>query len=255
MFLDINGRLINTVSFGSGSQTFLAHGGWIGNWELWQQPFEILSQRYRTVAYDHRGSGETKVPAEDITPAGLVEDLFGVMDALSIEKAVLASESSGSLTVVQAALQQPARFEALIIVSGMVKREKTPMTEQFYQALRHNYLAVVQTFVNNCTPEKEVDHIRRWGKNMLQRADPEQAVRLTEIQHEVDLTPLLKDIRIPTLIIHGDKDTICPVEGAKLMASQIPASKLVIMEDTGHVPMLTRPVELTQIIQDFLQKL
>lgn len=44
MFVAVEGYLLNTVELGSGA-AFVAHGGWVGNWELWQQPFELMHRR------------------------------------------------------------------------------------------------------------------------------------------------------------------------------------------------------------------
>lgn len=255
MFLDIGGRRINTVSFGAGPQTLLAHGGWTGSWELWQQPFELLSPTWRTVAYDHRGTGATKCEPADITAAGLVADLFSVMDALGIGGCVLAGESSGSLTVVPALLQQPERFSALILVAPVCRVARSPGLTAFRQALVDNYMAAITGFVNACTPEPDAEHLRAWGRDIILRAGPEQAIRLLDVQFGSDLTPLLPAIAVPTLIIHGANDMLAPIEQARLMAAAIPNSRFVVMEQTGHVPTVTRPVELTEIIENFLRDL
>ena len=53
MFIQNSDAQLYAVDFGSGSRTILAHGGWIGSWELWTEPFTYLSENWRTVAYDH----------------------------------------------------------------------------------------------------------------------------------------------------------------------------------------------------------
>ncbi len=118
MFLDILGHRVNTVSFGHGPRTIVGAGGWIGDWELWQQPFEILSQRYRVITYDHVGAGETTVPLDVLTFESLVEMVFGVIDAYEVKRCVLAGESYGATVAIMAALQQPDRFESLVLVDG-----------------------------------------------------------------------------------------------------------------------------------------
>jgi len=118
MFTRINGHLLNTVAFGSGPRTLVAHGGWVGSWELWQQPFELLSDEWRCISYDHRGTGESPVSPEQITPEALVDDLFAVLDAYGVRRCVLAGESLGTLVVLGAAARRPERFEGLVLVDG-----------------------------------------------------------------------------------------------------------------------------------------
>lgn len=76
MFLDIDGHRVFTLSFGAGPRIFLAHSGWIGNVEDWLATLAIMSQEWRTVVYDHRGAGETRVPVEAISAEALRDDIF-----------------------------------------------------------------------------------------------------------------------------------------------------------------------------------
>jgi pimeloyl-ACP methyl ester carboxylesterase len=59
MFLKLEDVELFVSSFGKGPPTLIAHGGWVGSGELWSQPFEILSRSWRTITYDHRGTGAT----------------------------------------------------------------------------------------------------------------------------------------------------------------------------------------------------
>ena len=96
MFLDIDSNRVFTLSFGSAARTFLAHSGWIGNFEDWIATLAPLSESWRTVVYDHRGAGETVVPPERITPELLIDDVFRVMDASKIDRCVLGGFSRGT---------------------------------------------------------------------------------------------------------------------------------------------------------------
>ena len=118
MFLKFEDAELFVSSFGKGPPTLIAHGGWVGSGELWSQPFEILSRSWRTITYDHRGTGATINHAPAITFEILVQDLFKVLDALSVEPCVLASEPSGACIALEAALRDPSRFKGLVIVDG-----------------------------------------------------------------------------------------------------------------------------------------
>ncbi len=73
---------------------------------------------WRTVVYDHRGTGETRVPVEKVTVEALVDDIFRVMDAMYIHSCVLARFSRGTVAVMRAVLKHPERFEGLILMNG-----------------------------------------------------------------------------------------------------------------------------------------
>ena len=254
MFLEIDGHRLNTVEFGSGSRTFVAHGGWVGNWELWQEPFQLMQARWRCVGYDHRGSGASTFPPESISPAALVDDLFRVLDHFEIGSCVLAGESMGALTCLLAVAMDPSRFEGLVLVDG-VPVASEERSAPLVHGSRNDYPATVQAFIEACVPEPDSDHIRRWGRQILLRADPEAAARILECHYEQGVAPDFGRIALPTLVIHGESDHIIPVQAGRAMAAALPHAELVILPETGHVPTMTRPREVVAAIEGWAANL
>ena len=246
MFIPAGGHLLSTVEFGSGARTLVAHGGWVGSWELWQQPFELMQRDWRCISYDHRGSGASTAPPADVHPQGLVDDLFTVLDHYGVERCVVAGESLGALTVIAAALQRPERFVGLVIVDGITETSGQASDQS---AVRHAYDAYVQGFVEACVPEPDSEHIKRWGRQILMRADPESAARMFESHDVPRLAPDLGAIEVPTLLIHGRRDAIVPLTAARAAAAAIPGARLVVLDDAGHVPTMTRPHEVVSAIE------
>lgn len=247
MFSRINGQLLNVVSFGHGDRTIVTHGGWVGNWELWQQPFELLSPAWRCIGYDHRGSGESVVPLDQITPEALVDDVFGVLDAMDVDRCILAAESMGSVVALAAAWARPERFEGLVLVDGgpSINEQARPLIAGSLA----NYPATVKAFVDNCVPESGAEHFKRWGRHMLMRSDGATAARVLQCYLDSDqpATPL-GEIAVPTLVIHGTLDKIRPPELGIAMAEAIPGATLVMIEGAGHVPTVTHPHEVVDAI-------
>jgi pimeloyl-ACP methyl ester carboxylesterase len=248
MFVDVNGHLLNTVSFGSGGTTLVGLSGWVGNWEAWQQPFELLSRSWRCVSFDHRGGGESPVPLAEITPSGLVDDVFGVMDALGVERCILAGESLGAIVALEAALRTPERFTGLVLVDG------APMTtanvvQPLIDGAKADWEATLAAFIDRCTPEPNVEHLRRWGRDILRRSTGAMAARMFECYLERNAPPpVLADVRVPTLIVHGTADAIVPAMAGRFLAKSIPGAKLLELDGVGHLPTLTRPRELVDAI-------
>ena len=252
MFLPINGHLINVVAFGPGPRTFLGVGGWAGSWELWQQPFEELSRTWRTVSYDHRGTGETVVPPGAITLDGLVADVFGVLDALGIERCVLGAESAGARTALAAALERPERFAGLVIVDGNYTGRAT-VNNPFADALRADFDAALHGFVARCLPGEEQAHIRCWGWDILARSRAEAAAALAELGLGFDLSDRLGELHMPTLIIHSARDQLVPLVQAEELAARLPQNRLVVIDSDSHVPTMTHAAEVVAAIQAFAQ--
>lgn len=257
MFLDIDGNRMFTLAFGSGPRTILAHGGWISTVEDWIATVAPLSARWRTVVYDHRGAGLTRVPVERISHEALVDDVFRVMDALAIERCVMAGFSRGTVTAMRAVLARPDRFDGLVLMNGCgeVRAPELPpaprMPPSSWPGATH--ADRLRWFVERCTPEPDSEHIRRWGDYILARATPEAAERLfvMEAEQPIDWASRLPQLRTPTLIVHGELDAFYRIEHMRYTQSLIPDSELVVMEGTGHLPTLTRPLDVAAHIERF----
>lgn len=246
-FLPVNGHLLHAVDFGSGPSTFVAHGGWVGSWELWQEPFQQMQSNWRCVSYDHRGAGASTFPAASITPEALVDDVFAVLDHYEIERCVLAGESLGALTATMAVLRDPSRFEGLVLVDGVPFTDGVVDPNERAQMLA-DFPAYVKAFVAACVPEPDSGHLRRWGEQILLRADPSAAAQMRESHIAAALRPDYGAIEVPTLVVHGELDAIVPIQAAHYVAGAIPTSTLEVLPGAGHVPSVTQPDALVTAI-------
>jgi pimeloyl-ACP methyl ester carboxylesterase len=254
MFISIDEAKIFSTAFGSPTAPcILGIGGWIGNWELWADPFSILSEAWRTIAYDHRGSGATVTPIESITFEHLIDDVFAVLDAYEVERCVLAAESAGALTALGAALKHPERISGLVIVDGLTFSEPIGDDDPFLNGLIAHYPQTIDRFVETCVPEADSDHLKRWGRQILDRASPAAAIALYRLTGTIDLRADLPRITQSTLILHGSADALVPVEAAQWLARTLPNAKLTVIDGAGHVPTVTRPQEVAQAIQAYFK--
>lgn len=253
MFIPHQDSEFYAVAYGNHPRTLLGLGGWAGSWELWADPFVYLSESWRAIAYDHRGAGATLCPVESISVEGMVQDVFVMLDAFGVEQCVLAAESAGAAIALKAVLQQPERFQGLVIVDGLYHRAQLTGDDPFVLGLRHHFAATISQFVEGCVPEPNTDAIKRWGRQILSRSSPEAAIRLHECLYGVDLRPDVHRITQPTLIIQGELDPYVSVADATWLADHIPNAKLSIFEKTGHVPTVTRPREVAEAINQYFK--
>ena len=108
MLLPVDGHHLRVADLGRGTP-ILMHDGWVASWDLWLPMIELLQHDWRCIAYDHRGTGASTFPPASISAPALVDDVFRVLDALEVERCVLAGESMGCLVVQQAALRAPGK--------------------------------------------------------------------------------------------------------------------------------------------------
>lgn len=254
MFIDVPGaKLYATRSGPARGRTILAIGGWIGSSELWQEPLGILSDDYVVVSYDHRGTGVSVSSADAITFDNLVADALAVLDAHGVDQCVLAAESAGAQTALAVAARYPERVTRLVIVDGMYSRGIAVDDDPFLQGLRSNFGATIERFVQLCVPEPDSEHIKEWGRKLLARASPEAAIALRIVGAETNVAGDIARVLQPTLVLHGALDRIVPLDRARELVRALSKAELVILDDAGHVPTLTRPIEVANAIRSFLR--
>jgi pimeloyl-ACP methyl ester carboxylesterase len=251
MFLKSADADLFVTSFGAGPRTIVAHGGWVGSGELWVPPFEILSRQWRTVTYDHRGTGATVDRSERITLDLLVDDLFRVLDALEIGQCVLAGESAGAVVVLEAALRRPERFSGLVIVDGRYHPTPGAAAHPFIQGCKVDFPGTMEKFVAACVTDEDADAERARARSIVMRSNGRSAVQLAEAVAEVELESRLGNIAQPTLVIHGSKDIVRPPASSEELVRRLPNARLVMIEGAGHVPTMTRGAEVAAAIQHF----
>lgn len=253
MYFTHNQAQIFATAFGpKTAPPLLALSGWIGSWEDWLDTLAPLSERHRVISYDHRGSGVTLAPVETITYDNLVEDVFAVLDYYGVEKCTLAAMSMGAAVALGAAVRQPERFSRLVIVNGAYVWSVPEAQDKFLFGLRNAYPQTVEQFIQWCVPEAESESIKHWGRMILNRATPEAALALYQIARTLDLRAEVPQITQPALILHGDADPILPLASSQWLAQNLPNAQLKIISGAGHVPIMTRPAQVAEAIQKFI---
>jgi pimeloyl-ACP methyl ester carboxylesterase len=144
----------------------------------------------------------------------------------------------GGITCLSAVLRDPTGFDGPVLIDSAPQADPNGV-KGLAAGARHDFPATVQRFVDACIPGSSREHLRHWGRQILLRAEPEAAARMMEAFLEV--APNLAQVDVPTLVVHGSNDLIIPIEAAKALASGISGAELVVIDDAGHVPTITRP--------------
>ena len=254
MFHAVGDRMVHSVSFGSGSGTLVGVAGSFANWEIWAPTFELLSPRWRVVGFDHDGVGQTKVPLEDISTERHVETLLSVLDAQHVDRCVVAGDSANAAVAIEAVLRAPDRFDGLVVVNGHAWGFDRPEVRRFIEALRTQFEPTLDFFVELVFPEPDVDHLKQWLRDIIVRTGAEAAARIVEANLGVDLRPRLGGVDLPALVIHGALDALSPtaMDDAAALAAALPRGELRLLDDAGHLPLLSRPVAVAAELDAFL---
>ena len=212
---------------GTGDPLLLLHGG-AGcqeNWALAGR--DQFAREYTLILPDARGHGRTTNPQKTITHRQCALDTLALLDHLGISKCRTIGLSMGGNILLHMATLQPARIEAMVLVSATMY-----FPEQARAVMRQVPAAADQ-------PPQEWETMRRRHKH-----GDEQIVALwdwargmSESYDDMNFTPAsLSKIAASTLIVYGDRDFLYPVEMAVKMYRAIPRSALWIVPNGGHGP-------------------
>jgi 3-oxoadipate enol-lactonase len=209
---------------------------------MWHRTRPVLSNSYRTIAFDNRGVGQSDVPPGPYSMAGMAADAAAVLDAASVGSAHVFGMSMGGMIAQEFALQYPQRVRSLILgctAAGgpnaqraepaaleMLRTAGTMPPEQAAQA-------AVPFIYDSATPRRLID------EDIAKRRPwfPTKEGYLAQLQAILawESFSRLPQITAPTLVIHGKKDRLVPPGNGEMIAARIPGAQLVMLEGAGHL--------------------
>jgi pimeloyl-ACP methyl ester carboxylesterase len=225
---------------------------------MWHRSRPALAARYRTIAFDNRGVGQSDVPPGPYSMELMASDAAAALDAAGVERAHLFGVSMGGMIAQEFALQYPARVQSLILgctASGgphAVRAEPAALEVLMRQGMSPDEAAIaIRPFIYApATPQKLIDEDMAIRKKWYPTAEGRLAQWLGILSWEA--YNRLSQITAPTLVIHGDSDRLVPPENGKLIAARIPGAKLVMLPGASHIFSTDQPVAAEQAVLKFL---
>lgn len=212
---------------------------WRGWWEEW-------GRDHRVVRYDARGCGLSDREPQRIGPEAFVEDLEAVVDRAGLGRFALLGISQGGATSVRYAIRHPDRVSHVVLCGayarGRTRRDPTARqraeSELLDSIVRDGWDAATpvfrRVFSSTLVPGADEQQLS-WLDEMMQvSARPEMAVRLRRAWADDDVTPLLAQVRVPTLVVHARGDQAVPFDEARRLAAGIPDARLVPLASDNH---------------------
>jgi len=219
---------------------------------IWRHWYAELSRHHRLVRYDERGNGMSQRDVDDVSFDTWVRDLETVVDAVGLERFPLLGISRGAAIAIAYAVKHPERVTQLVLYGAFavgLKHTGTPQQLEARRALTSlirlgwglNNPAFCRTFTCRFIPEATSEH-EQWFDD-LQRVStsPENAARLMETDDNIDVRPLLSQVKTPTLVIHCDRDQAVPPESGRLLAAGIPGARYVSLPGANHLMLEGEP--------------
>jgi len=245
------GVQIAYASVGQGTP-LIKTANWLNHLEYdWQSPvwrhlLEELAKDHRLIRYDARGNGLSDWDVDDISFEAFVRDLETVIDAAGVERFALLGISQGCAVSIAYAVRHPERVSRLILYGGFArgrnKRGSTNDIEQqqalltlMRQGWGQDNPVFRQIFTSLFMPDATVEQMRWFNDLQRMTASPENAVRIRRAVDEIDVSHLLGQVAVPTLVLHCRDDAVQPFEEGRRMAAMIPGARFVALEGRNHL--------------------
>jgi pimeloyl-ACP methyl ester carboxylesterase len=231
--------------------------------EMWQPQLAALSAAgYRGLAIDLPGFGaSTALPGWTIDSAA--DAIAELLLQLQIPAVVLGGESMGGYIALAFARRHPQQLAGLILADTRAAADDAAARkrrEKMIEDLRQQGAAVV---VDNLLSQLVSDHTRRRQPELVEqirrmalRQTPDALIdALLALRDRPDASPHLSAIRVPTLVLVGEHDTITPPLAAARLAGSIHSAQLQYIPEAGHLSNLENPQAFNSAVLEFLQRL
>lgn len=258
-YAEVNGQRLYYTDSGSGDPIIFSHG-FLMDHTMFDAQVAALSGNWRCIRWDERGHGRTETSSAAFTYWDSAADLFGLLDHLGIESAVLAGMSQGGFLSLRAALTAPERVRALVLMDSQPGVEH-PEKVAAYNQLLDGWIAVGMTdqladIVAAIIIGPGFADTPAWQQKWrdLDTTTVRQTYT-TLVNRENDVTPRLAEITAPTLVVHGSNDASIELSIAQQYAAELPNAELVVVEGGGHASNMTHADQVNPALEQFLSSL
>jgi 3-oxoadipate enol-lactonase len=223
-------------------------------------PIARLAQQFRCISYDLPAGGADRACLSRYRHDHLVDDLQALLDHLAVPQAYLFGSSFGSTIVLEALRRQPPRFPRGILQGGFARRPLARAEKLLAAFARYWPWGMARVPLRE--PLLRLAHVKPfaqrgpefWNYFLVRFSAPPMAAvaRRALMVKDLDLCPVLAEIRQPILLICGDYD---PVVGKRCEQDLLQGLRQLVraeIEDCGHLPQFTHPEVLAELIQRYL---
>jgi pimeloyl-ACP methyl ester carboxylesterase len=252
----IGDATIHYCEAGSGGEVVLLLHAFPLSSAMWEPQLRALAARFRVIAPDYRGLGQSRPAPEASTMEGIVSDVLILLRGLGVRRACVAGLSMGGYVAFELYRRAPELFRALALCDTKPGADtvagRDGRAAYAKNALEKGLGWVADDFAPKLLRPSPDPTVLAQVKAIVQGGTPEGvAAAQRGMALRVDSVPTLARITCPTLVVVGEQDQITPVAEAKNMQSGIRGARLAIVPGTGHLPNLESPAAFNQILGSF----
>ncbi|TXF90581.1 alpha/beta hydrolase [Neolewinella aurantiaca] len=258
--------------YGSGQPVILIHG-WPLSHRAWEpQVPDLVNAGYRVITYDRRGFGLSSFPWDGYDYSSLASDLNEIISQLELKDAVIVGFSMGGGEVVRYFTDYNGKNVAkAALISSIIplvpRKPDNPNgvpekdLKDIMESLKSDRVGFLKQFHKNFYnfDDNEGERISKaqlhYDWSIASYASPNATIKTAESWGGTDFRPEMKNVTVPTLIVHGTADNIVPIETAGDQATEgIPDNEYHKIDNAPHGLGVTHKKELNKLLLDFLAK-
>lgn len=234
-------------------------GNWMTHLEfdlaspIWRHLYRELVKDRTLIRYDARGNGLSDRTVDEISFDAFVSDLEAVVGATGITRFALLGISQGCAVSIAYAVRHPERVSHLILYGGYAlgwnkqtrsaaqKDEDAAMLTLMRLGWGKENPAFRQLFTSQFVPGATKEQADWFNELERITVAGEMAARIFTAASDIDVTALLPQVRVPTLVLHARGDARIPFEAGRRMAAGIPGARFVTLQGRNHLFLETDP--------------
>jgi len=251
--------------YGKGEPLLLimGYGSHSGHWFVIR---DRLAKEHRIILFDNRGTGRSHKPDIPYTAEMMTGDIIGLLDATGVGATDVFGVSMGGMLAQELVLRYPGRVKNLILgctsCGGPNSVRSTPEAAAFLfdperakLSDEEKALSTIPWLWNQDFVDAHPEAVKRYVAHTTEHPTPPHGyISQGNFILSFDSYGRLPQIKVPTLVICGDKDRLIPFENSRILASRIPGSELVILENAGHGFISDSAEQSSRIILEFLKR-
>jgi len=262
MFIQLNQQTINSEEVGpTDAIPVLFLHGFPFDLHMWDEQLKVVGEEFRAIAYDIPGHGKSSVGDGVFSIDGHVDDLLALLVQLNINKPVLVGLSMGGYIALRAMERHPEKFRGLVLCDTKSEADNNEAKLARYRSIQslkadgHKVFAkdFLKKVFTTDTFDKRPDVVEKIHETILNTPPINMERTLMALSARTDSTPSLFNIKIPSLILVGEKDEITPPLHAQLMHEKITGSLLEVIPNAGHLSNLENPEFFNEKLMGFLR--
>lgn len=252
--IQIDSLNIEYIDEGQGDVVLLLHG-WNAPASTYRLIIEHLATRFRVIAPNAPGCGGSDEPPEPWTVDHFADFTAAFAGALGIEKAILMGHSFGGRTIIKLMSRavRPFAVEKIVLLdaAGIKPKRSLGYYAKVYSFKALKAICGVPPFKQLFPNAVENARKKRGSADYRQASDVMR--RTMSLCINEDLTPLLKTVDVPTLLIWGECDTATPLRDGQIMEKHIPDAGLVVLKGAGHFAFAEAWGQCSRVLDVFLK--